>query len=337
MILLFSTQDWDTSTEEVMDWIHALGGQCVRFNGEDLIGKEEYRMELSSAGCEARLSLGETVARKGEVKAVWYRRGGRFSDYTVHPALEDHEASTQIDAHLQAEMRDAAQSLYALLSDAAWLTRPSQARVNKVAALRAAVKAGFDIPATVITNSRAELQDFQRRHGRIITKAISDGTAFYLGDHRYTIYTEEVSPEEIEALPPTFLPTLVQECLEKEYELRIFYLAGACHAMAIFSQRDPQTAVDFRHYNLGKPNRSVPYRLQPELEQRIRNVMDGLGLTTGSIDLVKTPDGRMVFLEVNPVGQFGMVSKPCNYNLDRAVAEHLLALERSGREEARHA
>lgn len=337
MILLFSTQDWDTSTEDVMDWINALGGKCVRFNGEDLIGSEEYRLELSSKGGEARLSLGREVARTGEVQAVWYRRGGRFSDYTVHPQVEDHEASTQIDAHLQAEMREAAQSLYAMLGDAPWLTRPTQARVNKVAALQAARQAGFEIPATIITNSRAELEEFQKRYGRIITKAISDGTAFYLGKNRYTIYTEEVGPEEIATLPPTFLPTLVQECLEKAYELRVFYLAGACYPMAIFSQRDPQTSVDFRHYNMLKPNRYVPYRLQPDMERRVRALMDGLGLTTGSLDLVKTEDGRMVFLEVNPVGQFGMVSKPCNYYLDRAVAEHLLALERSKRAEANNA
>jgi glutathione synthase/RimK-type ligase-like ATP-grasp enzyme len=189
----------------------------------------------------------------------------------------------------------------------------------------------------MITNSRSELEAFHQRYGRIITKAISDGTAFYLGTRRYIIYTEAVGTEEIAALPATFLPTLVQECLDKEYELRVFYLAGVCHPMVIFSQRDPQTSVDFRRYNMRKPNRCVPYRLRPETEQQVRALMDELGLSTGSLDLVKTVDGRMVFLEVNPVGQFGMVSKPCNYYLDKAVAEHLLALAASRSGEAAHA
>jgi glutathione synthase/RimK-type ligase-like ATP-grasp enzyme len=52
--------------------------------------------------------------------------------------------------------------------------------------------------------------------------------------------------------------------------------------------------------------------------------MADLGLETGSIDLIRTPDGRTVFLEINPVGQFGMISHPCNYNLERVVAEHLI-------------
>lgn len=333
MILLFSTQNWETSTEDVMDWIRALGGKCIRFNGEDLIGTEEYCLELSTEGGGARVSLdGETI-RMDEVQAAWYRRGGRFAEYSVHSILEDYSSSTQIDAHLQSEMRETAHSLYSLLGDAPWLTRPSQVRVNKVAALRAALRAGLDIPATFVTNSRAELQDFQRRQGRIITKAISDGTAFYLNDRRYLIFTEAVGSEEIAALPPTFFPTLAQEFLEKEYELRVFYLAGVCYTMVIFSQRDPQTAVDFRRYNLDRPNRCAPYRLQPEMEQRIRALMEDLELTTGSLDLVKTVDGRMVFLEVNPVGQFGMVSKPCNYRIEKAIAEHLLTLGHIGSEE----
>ena len=52
--------------------------------------------------------------------------------------------------------------------------------------------------------------------------------------------------------------------------------------------------------------------------------MEDLKLETGSLDLIKTPDGRIVFLEVNPVGQFGMISKPCNYHLERKVAEFLI-------------
>ena len=47
-------------------------------------------------------------------------------------------------------------------------------------------------------------------------------------------------------------------------------------------------------------------------------------LTTGSIDLIKSVDGEYIFLEINPIGQFGMVSNPCNYPLERKVAEWLV-------------
>jgi hypothetical protein len=37
-----------------------------------------------------------------------------------------------------------------------------------------------------------------------------------------------------------------------------------------------------------------------------------------------TKKGEYVFLEVNPIGQFGMVSAPCNYNLEKKIAQYLI-------------
>ncbi len=36
--------------------------------------------------------------------------------------------------------------------------------------------------------------------------------------------------------------------------------------------------------------------------------------------MILTPEGKYVFLEINPEGQFGMVSHPCNYYLERELA-----------------
>jgi hypothetical protein len=47
-------------------------------------------------------------------------------------------------------------------------------------------------------------------------------------------------------------------------------------------------------------------------------------MNCGSLDLIYSIDNEFVFLEVNPVGQFGMVSKPCNYNLEKILAKELL-------------
>lgn len=326
MILIFSTQDWERTTEDVMDWIASLGGRCFRINGEDLIGTEGYSISLDSRSSEARFVIDGREISTAEVEAAWYRRGGRFNNYSVFAQVPDHDVAVQLDSHLHSEMQSTAQSLYALLENKPWLTRPSQARVNKMTALRVATELGLDVPATIITNARAELEAFRDKHGRIITKAISDGTAFYVGDQRCVTFTEEVGPDDIAGLPERFLPTLAQELLEKKYEIRIVYLAGRLYPAAIFSQTDPRTQIDFRHYNHEKPNRTVPYRLDPTVEESVRRLMDALGLTTGSLDFVRTVDDRLVFLEVNPVGQFGAFSGLCNYNIEKDVAGHLLSL-----------
>jgi ATP-GRASP peptide maturase of grasp-with-spasm system len=326
VILIFSTQDWERTTEDVMDWITSLGGRCIRINGEDLIGTEGYSISLDSGSSEARFVIDGREISTAEVAATWYRRGGRFNDYSVYAQVLDHDVAVQLDTHLRSEMQSTAQSLYALLANKPWLTRPAEARVNKMSALRIATELGLDVPATIITNARAELEAFRDNHGRIITKAISDGTAFYVGEQRCVTYTEEVRHADIADLPERFLPTLAQELLVKKYELRIIYLAGRLYPAAIFSQRDPRTQIDFRHYNQQNPNRTVPYRLDREVEEAVRKLMSALGLVTGSLDFVRTVNDRLVFLEVNPVGQFGAFSGLCNYNIEKDVAAHLLSL-----------
>jgi len=46
-------------------------------------------------------------------------------------------------------------------------------------------------------------------------------------------------------------------------------------------------------------------------------------LDFGSIDMIVSADNEYIFLEVNPKGQYGMVSHPCGYNLDYEIAKEL--------------
>jgi pyruvate carboxylase len=95
------------------------------------------------------------------------------------------------------------------------------------------------------------------------------------------------------------------------------------YTMAIFSQLDRQTSTDFRKYNKQKPNRNVPYLLPKNIKNKIIKLMENCNLNTGSIDMIVDKDDNYIFLEINPVGQFGMVSIPCNYFLEREIALEL--------------
>jgi hypothetical protein len=52
-----------------------------------------------------------------------------------------------------------------------------------------------------------------------------------------------------------FFPSLIQEEIDKDYEVRIFYFFGELYSMAILSQNDPSTEIDFRNYNHSKLSR----------------------------------------------------------------------------------
>ena len=329
MILIFSQSSLEPTTEEVMDWLEALGARCVRLNGDDVEGRAALRFHVEDG--EATLGV-EADGRElplSEVGAVWFRRWmferrHEQVDLLARPAADNHKLHHELRRHLNLESRRLSDFLASSFDHLPWLSHPRRSSLNKLDVLQRAARAGLATPATLVTTEREALRQFCQEHGMVITKPIGEVDAFVEGEVSHFLFTTLLGPAEIDGLPERFAPSLFQEKVEKAYELRVFYLAGELYAMAIFSQHDPQTRTDFRQYNRERPNRNVPYRLVPETAERLRRLMDDLGLETGSIDLLVTPDGREVFLEVNPVGQFGMVSRPCNYPLERKVAELLI-------------
>ncbi|MDO9254630.1 MAG: hypothetical protein Q7U54_03885 [Bacteroidales bacterium] len=51
--------------------------------------------------------------------------------------------------------------------------------------------------------------------------------------------------------------------------------------------------------------------------------MKKLKLNMGSIDIIKSIEGKYYFLEINPVGQYDFVSFHCNYNIHMEIAKYL--------------
>ena len=144
--------------------------------------------------------------------------------------------------------------------------------------------------------------------------------SFYNNQISAVGYTSDINEDFLSSLPKSFGPTLFQKKISKKYEIRSFFLNGKFFSMAVFSQNDPQTKTDFRNYNWKNPNRCVAFTLPNNIAIKLYKLMECLSLDTGSIDIIVDLNGDFIFLEVNPVGQFGMVSIPCNFKLEREIA-----------------
>jgi ATP-GRASP peptide maturase of grasp-with-spasm system len=189
--------------------------------------------------------------------------------------------------------------------------------------LRFAEQVGLEVPPYLLSGERGAVLAFQEKHRDIITKVI-DAPIFFLSEETsLPTYTTKVEREHILNLPENFSPSIFQKMIPKKCEIRSFYMDDTFYSMAIFSQTDDQTKVDFRKYNWKKPNRNVPFQLPESVQDQLRALMRKLDMHSGSFDIILTPEGAYVFLEVNPVGQFGMVSIPCNYYLEKKIAEFL--------------
>lgn len=317
MILILSSSG-DYSVNLVCDWLAHYGHKFIRINPSDIFDRN-FRIIMES-GKEPMVYIDDKSFDFDSIKAVWLRKFF-FVNTTEWWTTYLREKTVNITSVLARQSRRILDFFTFCLKDKNWLTHYGSVPLNKLEVLSYAIKAGLDIPETIVTNYREAALDV----GDYITKSISDVSFLKHKGNDYLNYTSKVDKTDI---PSNFGMSLLQKEIQKDFEIRIFYLMGETFPMGIFSQQDEQTKTDFRRYNLKCPNRMVPISIPDFLNKRIDLLMQSLNLNTGSLDFIKGQDGKYYFLEVNPTGQFGMVDFPCNYHLHRKVAQCLISMDK---------
>lgn len=317
MILILSTPtDYDTNC--VIDWLNYERIPFFRLNDEDLMqGITTFNYVPDNISSSYIEQSSKKIFFK-DVRVVWFRKFGFLKDYENKIG-----SNNDLISYLYSEFRVLRTIILSLLKNKKWLY-DQNLMISKLEILNKATKAGLIIPNTLLTTSKEELSAFFKINDKsIITKSIGEAKYIEYQKNGFMFHTHIIN--NIDKFNDKFSPSLFQEYIDKDVEIRTFYLNGNCYSMAIFSQSNPKTKVDFRSYDREKPNRFVPFKLPKSIEDKIHTFMCSVNLNTGSLDIVKSSkNGGYYFLEVNPSGQFGMVSFPCNYNLHKKVADYLI-------------
>jgi len=243
-----------------------------------------------------------------EIGSVWYRRGGiQFLRKTYE--------NPSIHIHMNEYQHWLEDYVMHSLESKKHINKQRKSHVNKLLVLEEARKIGLEVPSFYLAENMDDVII-----GETITKSIT-GNVIIESLHAESdgiMYTSVINEKDNES----FLISFFQEKIEKDFEIRSFYLEGRIWSMAIFSQNDAQTKTDFRKYNTEKPNRNIRYKLPDHLEEKVIRLMEALDLNCGSLDFIMSGN-TYYFLEVNPVGQFGNLSFDCNYYLEKEIAEYL--------------
>src|SRR3954470_13045997 len=189
MILILSQDSWEVTTEEVQDWIVALGGNCIRLNGEDLNSGESITLALSKNGVVFNLRIGERQIDLSDIHAVWARRWHTYRNLSFLDEINETAARREVQIHLVDEIRAITGALDDVFRNTPRLSLPHQHRVNKLAALRMAADAGLDVPVTLVTTDRDTLLDFYSSCGRIVTKSLAESRNVPCRGADYQMYT----------------------------------------------------------------------------------------------------------------------------------------------------
>jgi hypothetical protein len=232
------------------------------------------------------------------VRMVWYRRPGT----PQAPAqVTDPRARIFADSECKAFLQD----LWGVL-DCTWVpAAPSvvlQASL-KASQLRIAADLGFEIPPTVITTDSEQIVSFYNKHnGNIVSKLVGTSLHRTLGS-TFVRYTEPVTKRDVvHVAAAKHCPSIFQTYISKDIELRITVIENDVFAAEIHSQETNHTRFDWRRYDDNTPYRR--HVLPSAVKERCVRLLRRLGLRYGAIDMIRTPDNRYVFLEINPNGQY---------------------------------
>ncbi len=320
VILIITHSNDNESIPLVMDAVAAQGGIAYRFDTDRFpttvqlhsqYGRGEERLFLVGEDYELDLST---------VSAVWYRRVaiGQQIPETMDPQLR----RAAIDQS-RAAVHGMIASLDAFHLDPVYRLRRAE---NKQLQLKIARQVGLDIPRTLITNEPAAVRRFalECRQGMIM-KTLSSFAIYEQGEQK-VVFTNAVQTKDLEHVADLrYCPATFQEQVPKAVELRTTIVGDRLFTASIDSQRCEKTSIDWRRDGLGLMGEWAPYQLPVEVEERLLKLMRLLGLGYGAADLILTPDGHHVFLEVNPVGEFFWLEKHPGLPLSGAIAKLLVS------------
>ncbi|WP_414583181.1 MvdD family ATP-grasp ribosomal peptide maturase [Scytonema sp. PCC 10023] len=321
MTILIITHSQDNqSIPLVLSAIADQGGKAFRFDTDKFpteVGLDVYY----GKGCE-RLIL-ESDDQKldlSEVSAVWYRRiaiGARI------PSTMDRQLRQASVGESRATIQGMIASIKGFHLDPIPHIRRAE---NKQLQLQVAREVGLFTPRTLTTNNPLSVKQFASECEQgIITKMLSSFAIYDEQGRENVVFTNPVTPEDLDHLDGLrFCPMTFQEKVPKALELRTIIVGKRVFTAAVDSQALQKARYDWRRQGIALLDAWQPYDLPQDVEEKLLKLMTNFRLNYGAIDIILTPDGRHVFLEVNPVGEFFWLEGCPGLPISQAIADVLL-------------
>jgi MvdC family ATP-grasp ribosomal peptide maturase len=318
VLLLTHSGDYYT-VDRVAEALARRGAKTFRFDTDRFPREVRLAAHLSATG-DFRYTVEDGAAScdAGAVRAVWARR-------IWLPEL-DENLDPKFRQMCQRESVAALRGFLDGLHEARWVNdrRREDDAENKLLQLRYAHAAGLAIPRTLLTNDASRAREFFRANGGALVAKLLTPLSVGMGADSAFVYTNEVGAGDLEdAGGLRHSPMVFQENVRKSLELRIAYVAGKFFVGALDASRSTRGQIDWRRAAPGEC-RWMRDEIPSELEAQLTTLMRELQLVYGAIDIIRTPEGRHVFLEVNPGGEWGMLERDLDLPISEAIADALL-------------
>ncbi len=280
-------------------------------------GQRSFVLEIADAAFGTSRSIA-----LDHVPAVWARR--------LWPGAMPADVDARFAGRCRAQSRTAFFDTLSLLEGARWVNplQPMLRAESKLLQLKLAQEVGLSVPDTVVTNAPEDARALYERSGkRAVTKLLGalSQTMNAGGD---MVYTSALSDDDISDLDGLRLcPQIFQALIDKHHELRVIVVGRRCFTGAIDAGANPRGAIDWRRTEPGSDVKWLAADVPDDVQAKLLALCDALDLRYAAVDLIVTPEGEHVFLEVNPAGEWGWLERDLELPIADAIAAELLATD----------
>lgn len=327
LLLTHTKDDCATMVEEKLEEMKV---PYLRFNTDTFHNSVKINMELGESGnFSGEYIFPDFRIKFEDIPVVWNRRV--------------HQPETGANLNFEPEFKEWSQeeAFAALKISFTMLECPivnpweanEKIKFNKMLQMKKAQELGFEIPGSLITSDLPEIKKFWKKMKKdIIFKKIQRGFFSLQNGERLLVHTnripeEKMTDENIQRM--RFAPIFLQRHIPKKYDIRSIIVGEKVFSVAMHSQEIEEAKTDFRTViPLGKLEdmKHEPIDLGEEVNSKLVAFTKSFGLTFSAIDLVLTPDDRIIFLEDNPNGQWAWLEIFTDLNISGAIAKHLANL-----------
>jgi glutathione synthase/RimK-type ligase-like ATP-grasp enzyme len=180
-------------------------------------------------------------------------------------------------------------------------------------------RVGMNLPRTLVTNEPEAARSFIEQVG--VRKTVFKAFLAATEEWRETRLVERSDLSRLDSV--RYAPVIFQEYVNG-VDLRITVVGDRLYSAEIDAR---QTSYPFDMRMVIGEADVRPIDLPLAVQDSILRLMSKLGLVYGAIDMRRTADGKFMFLEVNPAGQWLFVEQRTGLPISQAMADLLAAFD----------
>lgn len=193
--------------------------------------------------------------------------------------------------------------------------------INKLKYLYLAPKFKIKTPKTIVTTTYHDIDEALNSGIKFVIKPIQSVDYYSTKSHQFFMYTSILKKSYLKTKDKLFFPTLIQEFIEKDCEIRTFFIKNQFYSYASYSlpkSFEANNIVDSRDYkNLN--DSIVNFNLPKNYEKKLSKLLEKLNINTASLDIILSKDLQFYLIDVNPYGIYDLANYYCNYPIDTSI------------------